>query len=656
MGNTENNMKLTIKKHCVAVIENSGLSPLQHELLINPAPVRIADAPTGAGKTYAFQQGLIQKGQRILFIVPTRRLAQNIAGGLVNDLIKESGWTANIAEKKVAIWSSDEGTRLQESGVTNIRGFRIKQLQALDTTRPEMGEMIVAIPEVLSHLLVSRRLDKGHASMGVFDLLDAFDHIVFDEFHTIESRGFGLAALLATLAPHFGRAKMTLMSATPINIKPTLMQLGISADNIAELHEKITDVGRALHGDVELSLEDVPDMLQLIQQHIELIQQEVSAGRQIVIIYNALRDLRDHLHPLSQLFKTVGISANKVLSINSIDDSGGNGILSCGFHVGQKRNPDDFSILLATASVEMGVTFRDANVMLMESGFKPLNFLQRYGRAARRGQNGQVIVRLDKASKDRDSWLRELYDWVKQNEHTQQSIHDLSSLLSESSDRGTNYFGHLTNNAIYTTGLYWQVLIKHPSNHKHQKKHLFEHQSNSSKLIYTLIQDIQKLQAFDDYKKYCDEWLRRFYGQALQYRNIGKRVTVIEGNGRRIQVGQLWLERETNIIHSYPIQEDEQGHRFYQLPSDFDDYLLDDKNLAQRRITCYFPHTSQTEELIADTEFIKEWCKIIKDKRNMDTEFAWEDCPKAMQSAEKIVRLTGLIAGDESEIAHDCVL
>ena len=88
-------MKLTIKKHSVARLD-SGLSPLQQNLLEHPAPIRLADAPTGAGKTYAFQQGLLHKSQRILFIVPTRRLAQNIAGGLVNDFMK-AGRTAAIA-------------------------------------------------------------------------------------------------------------------------------------------------------------------------------------------------------------------------------------------------------------------------------------------------------------------------------------------------------------------------------------------------------------------------------------------------------------------------------------------------------------------------------------------------------------------------------
>ena len=65
-------MTVTIAKHAVAQLE-SGLSPLQQDLLDHPAKIRLVDAPTGAGKTYAFQRGLVTRNQRILFIVPTRR-------------------------------------------------------------------------------------------------------------------------------------------------------------------------------------------------------------------------------------------------------------------------------------------------------------------------------------------------------------------------------------------------------------------------------------------------------------------------------------------------------------------------------------------------------------------------------------------------------
>lgn len=651
-------MHVIIKKHCVARLE-SGLSPLQQNLLSHEAHIRIVDAPTGAGKTYAFQQGLMLEGQRILFIVPTRRLAQNIAGGLVNDLIK-AGSSGEVAEKQVAIWSSDEGARLQEEqGIQNIRGYRINQIQVLNPTRPEIGEMIVAVPEVLSHLLLARRLDMGQSSMGVFDVLDAFDHIVFDEFHTIEAQGFGMAALLASLAPHFGRAKVSLLSATPVNVKPVLLKLGVKEEHIAELEEEIVEKGRPLHGDVELSLEDAPDLHILMKNHINLVKQEVSSGRQVVVIYNSLRDLRDHLHLMATSFKSAGITPSQVLVINSIDDSGGNGILSCGFSVGQKQNPDNFSILIATASVEMGVTFREANVMLMESGFEPMNFLQRYGRAARRGKDGQVIVRMGEDVENRNFWLRELKKWVQNNSGSKKAISELANVLSRTldlkaqSESDTSYFGEMGSQAVYTAGLYWQVLMNHKANNRYQKQHLLGSQPNSRKQIYGLLKSVQKLQDNFQFTEYCKEWIKRFYGLALQYRDIGQKVTVIEGNGRRLQVGRLWLERETDIL-SRPRQDDEGGNEYYEIRGELDDYLLDTKNRARRRLTCYFPHMDQID-IEAGTGLVNEWGNHHHDKRNFDTEMAWDNYPESMKAAEALVRLTGLVPAEESIVSDATV-
>ena len=94
-------MDITVARHCVANDPVSGLSPLQQRLLDAPQKIRIANAPTGAGKSYVFQRAMIE-GKRILFIVPTRRLAQNLLAGLLDDLIRD-GWDEEKASKKLAL-------------------------------------------------------------------------------------------------------------------------------------------------------------------------------------------------------------------------------------------------------------------------------------------------------------------------------------------------------------------------------------------------------------------------------------------------------------------------------------------------------------------------------------------------------------------------
>ena len=655
-------MELTIARHCVAQLDN-GLSPLQEALLDDARRVRIVDAPTGAGKTYAFQQALLQD-QRILFIVPTRRLAQNIAAGVINDLIKNHHWKPDVTERKVQIWSSDQTAVLREQGIENIRGYRVRQMQALDSTR-RGGEMIVAVPEVVSQLLHRHYLDKGQSGSGVFDVLDDFDHVVFDEFHTIEARGFGLAALFAKLASvptesnsiGYGVAKVSLLSATPLDIKPVLEKLGVPDAQIARLHEPITETGRALHGDVRLVLESLPAMSAVLQRHLQRVQEEIAQNRQVVIIYNALADLRRQLPELIRLLQSAGISADKVLVINSIDDSSENSQSGYGHHAGRKQNPDDFSVLIATASVEMGITFRAANIMLMEPGFAPMNFLQRYGRAARRGADGAVIVRTDSTLENRHPWLRELCSWIKENANQKLSILELTRILSRSGQAqfsegdGTLYFGTLSKQAVYTSGLYWQTLIRHKSSTKHRREHLLQHQPTSSKHLYKLLRQFAVLEEDDYYCQTAVAWRERLFAQALNLRDIGTRVCVIEGDGRRLSVDRVWLERETDVMQSLPLQTGVNGDEYFQLSGELDDYLLEQKNRASRKLTTYFPHTNCTWDLEAGNGLVREWLRLLKDTRDMDTEAAWDDHPNAMKAAEQLVSLTGLVPGGDLDVS-----
>jgi CRISPR-associated endonuclease/helicase Cas3 len=654
-------MELTVARHCVAQLEN-GLSPLQQALLNEPKRIRIVDAPTGAGKTYAFQQALLQD-RRILFIVPTRRLAQNIAAGLINDLVKFHHWKPELAERKVQIWSSDQTAVLREQGVENICGFRVRQSQYLDNTRSG-GEMIVAIPEVVSQLLHRTYLDKGQSGFGVFDLLDDFDHIVFDEFHTIEARGLGLAALFAKLAcvptevdgNGYGQAKVSLLSATPLDIKPILEKLGVPDGGIAELHESITSEGRPLHGNVQLILESLPDMPAVLQKYLERVKHEVAQNRQIVMIYNALADLKRQLPNLINFLKEAGIPADKILVINSIDDSGENTQSGYGYHAGRKQNPDDFSVLIATASVEMGVTFRAANVMLMEPGFAPMNFLQRYGRAARRGEDGVVIVRIHPDHANNTDWLRPVIDWVKLHQGQTVSIETLSQVLSQSvrqrfQSESTIYYGTLPQQAIYSSGLYWQALLRHKSNKSHRREHLLQHQPASSKHLYALLKQFEALENDTYYHQPAVAWRERLLAQALNLRDIGARIRVIEADGRRLLVDRVWLERETGVMQSLPLQTDSCGEEYFQLQGELDDYLLVQKNRTNRKLTVYFPHTCRTWDLEAGNGLLREWGRLFKNTRDGDTEAAWEDFPDAMKAAEQLVSLTGLVPGADADVS-----
>lgn len=645
-------MQVVVKRHCVAQGEN-GLSPLQQALIQAPERIRIAAAPTGAGKSYAFQRAM-QEGQRVLFIVPTRRLAQNLAAGLIQDLIA-AGWSEDQADRRVAVWSSEQTEALKTAGETRISGVRLRQMAAL-VLGSSRGEMIIAIPEVVSGLLIRRRVETGQAGKGIFDLLDDFDHIVFDECHTIEARGFGLAAAMARLiAADHGLAKLSFMSATPLDIASTLTETGVPAEAIGHLQERIVSEGRPLHGDVRLVLHEHDSLYTLIREQLPAIAAELAAGRQVVIIYNRLFDLEKDLPGLARELPAAGIAAERVLVINSIRDSLAEGLHEAGFAMGRRQDPRAFDLLIATASVEIGVTFRQADFMLMEPGFAPLNFLQRYGRAARRGADGVVHVRLDTAEQRRNPWLRRLKEWVVAQAGEQVSIEALTEVLAQETVADFAHdqnavFGQLAKQALWCSGLYWLVLMDHLSNRGPRWQHLRAVQPQAAKTVYGLEQTVRRITEIDpDCQPEVEYWLKLFRAQAFDLRSIEPRIRVILVDGQAVQMPRVWLQRETTVFERCAGSDEE-----IRLQAPLDEYFREERDYEAKRLwCCYFPHSAEVRVLPMDHQLIEAWCKAIADVDPYG--FDWDDAPEALEAARKLVRLTGLVPGHDPQISVEAV-
>ncbi len=633
---------LTVARHAVPAGPD-GLSPLQRALIDDPARVRLAEAPTGAGKSYAFQRALRDQGQRILFIVPTRRLAQNLATGLIQDLIQTDKWAQIRAEGVVALWSADQTALLKEQGITQISGLRLRQMAALQLGSDD-GEMIIAVPEVVSALLTRRPLLPGQAAIGIFDLLEAFDHIVFDEFHSIEARGFGLAALFARLvtAPRaegvgFGRAKVSFLSATPLDLLPTLVQVGVPENQISRLRESVQAQGRFVHGDVRLTLIEDERLYDLLLRQLPAVTAELTAGRQVVVIYNALADLERDLPALAQRLPAAGIDPRRVLVVNSVRDSIAMGLHQGGFATGRQRDPLAYDLILATASVEMGVTFRNANLMLMDPGFEPMNFLQRYGRAARRGEDGQVFVRVDPAEQGRKPWLRELSRWVEQRVDSVVEIQELTQVLSRSvqqsfisqpHDHNLVTFGQLPRQAVAC------ALAQRPS---------------SAKRLYALEQEVRQLATEPELAACVQRWLALFHAQGFDLRGIEPKVRVVSDAGEALDYPRLWLQRETEVFER-GIQIEDAIH----LQGRVEDYWRETRDhQAKRHWICYFPHTTETRRLVWDPTLIKSWCQAMEDVAPYAVD--WDDYPQALQAAKTLVRLTGLVPGHDPELSLDAL-
>ena len=417
---------MIIKSHSVPILDN-GLSPMQERLLHCERPVRLVSAPTGSGKSYAFMRAVLDEGAHVLFIVPTRRLLQNLIED-AREQARERLHDRGLPEAQIGAWLDEriiEWSGNQASdGTQRLRAMRVRQF--LSGGSHSDGSVLFAIPEVVVELVGGIRIT-GASAVNPFLYLRRFDHIVFDEFHTIDDRAFGLACLFSLLAVTERQGKVSLLSATPIDVTRVLEQMGVGPDDIEMIAEEVIDGHapghRPIHGDVAVSLRDcsLPESIAL---SLDAVRASVERGRTVIVIYDSLKRLGQEKAAIKATLRKVGILDDNILLINSIDDSERK--------LGEPRrgrrfaDPRDYGVLLCTSSVENGVTFK-STLMFMEPGHGLGSFVQRVGRVSRGIDNGKIIVSLPQSNRDRHAWTRRIAKVV--DNHDELRVDEFNALI-----------------------------------------------------------------------------------------------------------------------------------------------------------------------------------------------------------------------------------
>ena len=406
---------MRIRAHSVPILV-SRLSAMQERLLRSEKFVRLVSAPTGSGKSYAFMRAVLDEKAHVLFVVPTKRLLQNLiedARGQAREQLRLRMWGDAQIEawihEQIVEWSGNQ-TR---EGSESLTAARVRQF--LTGSVLSDGRVIFAIPEVVVGMISGIRI-KGASALNPFLYLRRFDHIVFDEFHTIDDRSFGLACLFSLLAVTERQGKVSLLSATPVDVTNVLEKAGVVEDDIEKITEDVVDGhvsgNRPIHGNVTVSLREcsLPESVRL---SLDELRTSIASERTVIVIYDSLQRLKQQEMAIRMSLRKVGVPDQKILTISSLDDSERKpGEARRGYHY---ADPRDYDVLLCTSSVEVGVTFH-STLMFMEPGHDLASFVQRIGRVSRGKDDGQVIVSLSKDRRNRHAWIRHIATIIESDE------------------------------------------------------------------------------------------------------------------------------------------------------------------------------------------------------------------------------------------------
>jgi len=144
-------------------------------------------------------------------------------------------------------------------------------------------------------------------------------------------------------------------------------------------------------------------------------------------------------------------------------------------------------------------------------------------------------------------------------------------------------------------------------------------------------------------------WCDRFEAEARILRDIGRQIKVIDNNNETFMETENWLRRNTDILERGYLTIGEDGTDEIHIQKNWRSYLLDKRRYVPAQRTVYFPHTVYTALLQENFELIKNWCRELKESNGSES-LAWELYPESMQAAEKLVRTTGLVVSDDTEL------
>ncbi len=662
----------TVAAHGVAAPPGT-LSEMQRRLLDLPPDrcVAVVSAPTGSGKSYVFLRAVLDRGERIVFVVPTRRLAENLRDTMAADL-RGAGWSEDRIEDKVQVWTSDHTARMKERGVRSVTRWR--QMMATGFSGRAGGEIVFLTPEVLLILLMARAPGVGQMDFGPQTFFQFFHRVVFDEFHLVDERMFGLIAPLAVMAGSGLYGTMTrlcLLSATPTDILPTLEALGVPPERVERIEEQVLDAeavraagGRLLHGDVRVELiEAEGGVAALLPDIADAAAEGAARGSRTAVIHDSLRSHEEAERSWAAAAAARGLRflPDSSISGQRVGADGRNN---------RERSLAEVDLIVATSTIEVGITLDGLNQLYMEPGFDPASAMQRLGRAGRRGDDAKVVIVIDPKRAARAPWIGRLAGFARERDGRTIAVGELSAAfaafarLPERLDlpaddlegAGTPAGGMVTYRtlgarAVWTGALRsWDLIstLNHTSR-ENQARRIHAAVSGTGRARLRLVAGWLSGIHGPDAPSEVRTWAGSFLAAARRLRDIGPTIRVAEQNGEAepfLQVQASWLARNSAILERFPVEFTEEGEPLVRIPGRIADHI----DGAFRRIgrTAFLPTGGR---VLLDLDPLRVWLQEC-DRALRSNGHIRDGDRRYYEAARALVARTGIIPWEDADDDH----
>jgi len=354
----------------------------------------VITAPTGTGKSFAFPLPIIQHKKSGSSFSKRRCIIVSPTNALIDDMEREY---AKVFPDLLV-------SKLNRKKLDELNAKGPERWNALIRIITD-NEVVITNPDLLNFALFGGYYrHKGQKEIS--EIFARITYFVFDEYHLYDEEQIAniisWIAVKKALIPKM--VKFIFASATPEKgLLEVLQTQGFKPIEIVEpLTDKATLSSRKIHGQIEVTFLKSSTPLQYLLSNANIIKQWLKNGERILVVFDRMTELRMAKPMIEKQFHDVAIAEVS------------------GYYTKSefKEEPGSAGLILGTNKIEVGVNL-DVSICFMQTGKYFANFVQRFGRVARQGKDGKVIIflnnkikEIEKAFEGKETWT--YYDFIEQ--------------------------------------------------------------------------------------------------------------------------------------------------------------------------------------------------------------------------------------------------